>query len=167
MLNRIRLWHPLSRFLIPLHISFRLLDILRIQCLALAGAQFWQWTHPTDLALMLLAWGVPYRYAFLPTVAFRAFPLLGHELARVVEGQQLRGIELQRGWAQVLYFPRLLIPMCIRTLSVGNDMALAMELRGFGGQSKRTHLRTLTLRWWDCVLIGGLTLAVSYLCAFV
>jgi energy-coupling factor transport system permease protein len=130
-------------------LSVALLSTLRILCLALAGAQFWLWTHPTDLALMLLAWGVPYRYAFLPTLAFRAFPLLSHELEAVVEGQQLLGVELRRRWAQVWHFPRLFIPFCIATLSAGNDMALAMELRGYGSQARRTHLRRLTLRWWD------------------
>lgn len=139
-----------------------LLGVLRIQCLAAAGAQFWSWTHPTDLALMLQAWGVPYRYAFLPTLAFRAFPLLSHELARVLEGQQLLGIDLQRMRTQIRYFPQLLIPFCIVTLGVGNDVALAMELRGYGCQAERTHLRTLTARWWDyaacaaCVATIGL-----------
>src|SRR5512133_2148185 len=31
-----------------------LLGMLRVQCLAIAGAQFWLWQHPTDLALMLV-----------------------------------------------------------------------------------------------------------------
>jgi energy-coupling factor transport system permease protein len=126
-----------------------LLSMLRIQCLAAAGAQFWLWTHPTDLALMLQAWGVPYRYAFLPTLAFRAFPLLSHELERVLEGQQLLGVDLQRARTQIRCFPQLFIPFCIVTLGVGNDVALAMELRGYGAQAERTHLRTLTVRWWD------------------
>jgi energy-coupling factor transport system permease protein len=126
-----------------------LLGLLRVQCLAAAGVQFWMWTHPTDLALMLQAWGVPYRYAFLPTLAFRAFPLLSHELARVLEGQQLLGIDLQRARTQIRCFPQLFIPFCLVTLEVGNDVALAMELRGFGCQAERTHLRTLTAHWWD------------------
>jgi energy-coupling factor transport system permease protein len=120
------------------------------------------WTHPTDLALMLLAWGVPYRYAFLPTVAFRAFPYLSHELEGVLEGQQLLGFELQRAWAQVRHFPQLLIPFCIATLGAGNDMALAMELRGYGSQARRTTLRTLTIRCWDYAACGACLGAISF-----
>jgi energy-coupling factor transport system permease protein len=130
-------------------LSVSLLDMLRVQCLAVVGAQFWLCTHPTDLALMLQAWGVPYRYAFLPTLAFRAFPLLSHELERVLEGQQLLGVDLQRARTQIRRFPQLFIPFCIVTLGVGNDVALAMELRGYGSQAERTYLRILTVHWWD------------------
>ncbi|HEX9115721.1 MAG TPA: energy-coupling factor transporter transmembrane component T [Anaerolineae bacterium] len=142
-----------------------LLSVLRVLCLALAGSQFWSWTHPTDLALMLSGWGVPYRYAFLPTLAFRAFPLLSHELAAVLEGQQLLGIDMQRAWDQITHFPQLFIPFCTTTLGAGNDMALALELRGYGSQARRTHLRTLTVNWWDCAA-GAICLAVI-VCALV
>jgi len=141
-----------------------LLGCLRVQCLAVAGTQFWLWTHPTDLAIMLMGWGVPYRYAFLPTVAFRALPLLAHELEQVLDGQELLGLEIRRGWTQIRNLPSLVVPFCLRTLRVGNDMALAMELRGYGAGSARTHLRPVDAHWWDYALaagvLAGLALAI-------
>jgi energy-coupling factor transport system permease protein len=139
-----------------------LLSTLRILCLALGGAQFWSWTHPTDLALMLLDWGVPYRYAFLPTLAFRALPLLSHELEGVMEGQQLLGVELRHAWAQVRHFPRIFIPFCITTLGTGNDVALAMELRGYGSQARRTSLRTVQVHWWDYAACAACLGAIGF-----
>jgi energy-coupling factor transporter transmembrane protein EcfT len=118
-------------------LKLALVTLLRLPALALSLVQFGQWIQPAELSRLLASWGVPRRYALLPTLAFRALPLLQIELQRVIEGQELRGVELHGALHRALAIPRLLLPMTLSTLRLASDMSLALELRGYGSETQR------------------------------
>lgn len=137
---------------------------LRLANLSLLFVEYMMWTHPTDIALMWISLGVPYRYSMLGALAIRFFPIMHGEVARIQEAQQVRGRPLHTTRQRIAGLVTVVLPFVLRVLRRTNDVAVAMELRGFGFARTRTFSRTLlmTRRDWAAavVLLGALGLRV-------
>lgn len=94
-------------------------------------------------------------------MALRFIPLLMEETDRVVRAQLSRGARLDQGGPirRLLAFIPVLIPLFVIIFRRADDMALAMEARGYRGGEGRTRMRPLEWKRAD-------GLAVS-LCAVV
>jgi energy-coupling factor transport system permease protein len=132
---------------------------LKLYCTVLLFLQFTLWTHPTDLAQALVKSGLSYRYAMLTGLALRFLPILEEELGNLFDAQGARGIELGSPLRKGLALPSITVPLCLRTLRRANEVALAMELRGYGFQPHRTYTHTIAYRPADYVMTA--TLAIS------
>jgi energy-coupling factor transport system permease protein len=113
----------------------------RLYVVALASLQFVSWTHPTDLALILVALRLPYRYALLVGLGLRFLPVMADELRGIYAAQEARGLDLRGPARRALAFVPVLVPLCLRTLRRANEVSLAMELRAFGLSKTRTFSR--------------------------
>jgi energy-coupling factor transport system permease protein len=139
---------------------------LRLANLSLLGVEFMMWTHPTDIALMWVSLGMPYRYALLGGLALRFFPVLQREVARIFEAQQVRGQPLESPWQRIRGLVATLLPLVLRVLRRTNEIALSMELRAFGYAPTRTYLRQIRLTaldWGLLAVLAGLWLLRGYL----
>jgi energy-coupling factor transport system permease protein len=139
---------------------------LRLANLSLLGVEFMMWTHPTDIALMWVSLGMPYRYALLGGLALRFFPVLQREVTRIFEAQQVRGQALETPWQRIRGLVATLLPLVLRVLRRTNEIALSMELRAFGYAPTRTYLRQIRLKALDrglLALLAGLWLLRGYL----
>jgi energy-coupling factor transport system permease protein len=90
-------------------------------------------------------------------VALRFIPLLGRELERLLKAQAARGAEMGRGRGGPVQrvrrtFP-LLVPLFVATLRRAEELALAMEARGYVGGRDRTTLVHLQMRPADVVAL--------------
>ncbi len=107
-------------------------------------------------ALRLL--GLPYGVAFMVTSGMRYVPLIGLKIRHIIEAQRSRGIDLGLRLRNVKNLLSLLMPLLVQSFILAEDMAVAMESRGFGrkGRSfrKRYHFG---LKDW----------AVSLACVFL
>lgn len=129
----------------------------RLANLALFFVCFTMWTHPMDIVQMFDRAGLPYRYAMLINLALRFFPVLQHEMRRIQDAQQARGLDLEGAWKRVLGLRKVLLPMLLRVLRRTEDIAVSMELRGYGYDHDRTYVRRIRLRPVDSAALVVLT----------
>lgn len=129
---------------------------LRLANLSLFGVEFMMWTHPVDIALMCVSFGLPYRYAMLGGLALRFFPVLQQEVGRILDAQQARGQPLQTPFQHLRGLVAVILPLVLRVLRRTNEIALSMEMRGFGYAPDRTYLRQIGMRRLDWALVAGL-----------
>ncbi len=108
-----------------------------------------------DFILGLVQWKVPYELAFMVTIAMRFLPLFRDEFINVVTAVQLRGVELKQvSWGKrIELFRCLLFPVVFSALLKAQQLAVAMESRGFRAYPQRTYLRRLDFIWADYLVM--------------
>jgi energy-coupling factor transport system permease protein len=114
---------------------------------------------PTSLTLLLLKTGLNYRYAMLVSLSLRTFPLLERELGKIYDSQQARGMELRGTLRKLIRLLPVMMPFVLRALRRANEIAVAMELRGFGYGKERTWQRTIALGSWDRIALVVIAVA--------
>lgn len=125
------------------------LGIARTAAVTLAAVQFMGWTTATEAAMMLISWGISYRYAMLIVVAKRFLPLMQKEFLAISESQSVRGYPSETIKNKIKNLPLTFMPMLYRAVRHSTDIALAMELKGFGRSRQRTFGRQLSLKGWE------------------
>lgn len=134
---------------------------LRLANLSLLFVSYLMWTHPVDLALMGIRFGLPYRYAMMIGLALRFFPILQGEVVAIQEAQQVRGQPLHRTRERIAGMLSVMLPFILRALRRTGEITLAMELRGFGYAPTRTFLRRIAMRPSDWLVTGLIALAAG------
>ncbi len=115
--------------------------------------------------------GLPDRLAYTMELSFRFIPTLARNFQVTLDAQRARGFELDAGRGNFVQKIRrvapLIIPVTMNAIVSSEDIANAMDLRGFG-QQKRTWLYELKFHWWDWAIIAfsALLLAAVLLLAF-
>lgn len=115
--------------------------------------------------------GMPDRLAYTMELSFRFIPTLARNFQVTLDAQRARGFELDAGKGNIVQKIRqvapLLIPVTMNAIVSSEDIANAMDLRGFG-QRKRTWLYELKTHWWDWVIVAfsALLLIVTLLLAY-
>lgn len=123
--------------------SAAILGTLRTIAVSVAAIQMMTWTPSEDITLMLVGWHVPYRYAMLVTMTERFLPLLKEEYASIVESQAVRGVATNGIVNKLKMLPATLMPFLYRAIRHTSEIALSMELRGFGKSKTRTFAKDL------------------------
>lgn len=141
-------------------LSAGLLVALRLVSMGIAFIMFSMTTDPFDWGLAMYQSGLPYRIAFMFAFAMRFFPLLQEELGVIRDALAARGSDtfsLSRP-AQFLRGVAIsVLPLGVGALRRSQDIALAMELRGFGYAEeagiKRVLFRDIRLRPRDYLVM--------------
>ncbi|MDD3899508.1 MAG: energy-coupling factor transporter transmembrane component T [Syntrophomonadaceae bacterium] len=128
--------------------------VLRIT-VVIAAAMLLTTFSSRDFVLGLVQWRVPYELAFMVSIALRFLPIFRDELINVVTAVQLRGVELKKiPWGQKLaMYRRLALPIVYSAMLKAQQLAIAMEARGFRAYPRRTYLRRLEFYWGDYVVM--------------
>jgi energy-coupling factor transport system permease protein len=116
--------------------------------LTVVGFLFFVNTAPEDLANALVKTGVPYKAAFVVSAAMQFVPILGRKARCVLEAQKARGLPLTGGWQAIRRYPAFLLPLLVQAFQLAEELAEAMECRGFG-RSGRTFFKQFALRPLD------------------
>lgn len=170
-----RLWLNLLRALLPMLVffvvvmlfSFDLAEaiggMLRLVAITTAFFVFFQTIAPEDLANALVKMGVPYIFAFILTTAMQFVPVLSRKMQDIMDAQRARGIRLERDWASLRNYPALFAPLLIESFTLADQLAEAMEARGFGSP-RRTFAREFALRAPDyaIIVVGILLLLIGW-----
>jgi len=103
--------------------------------------------------------GVPYRVGFAITLAFRLVPLFIDSAVTVVQAQSLRGYDFNRGGPleRVRRYVPVVIPVFMGALRKANNMAMALEARGFGMNAAPTSFIDYPIRPRDIAALALLT----------
>ena len=137
--------------------------VLRLLALVTASVWFFALTPPEELGESLLASGMSPQAVFLLEGTLRFAPAMAALAREVREAQESRGIRLDG-----VYLFRnglaLLAPLLTSVMHFADELAEALEVRGFGGPA-RTPLAEYRLRTWDWALaLGALALTGVMLC---
>lgn len=155
-----------------LYIAFRLMLMIMITTSLTAT------TKPLDLTLGiedLLApfdkMGVPsHEIAMLISIALRFIPDLIDETQRIMKAQTSRGVDLQEGsfMEKINAILSLIVPLFVSAFQRAEDLANAMEARGYAPGEKRTRYKQLQMVGKDylfmaaagCVLVACIVLSI-------
>ncbi len=114
---------------------------------------FFSITEPEDLANALVKSGLPYPVAFVLSTSLQFVPVMGRKVKSVVDAQRARGIPLDPGWAAIRHYPAFLAPVLIQAFQLAEELAEAMECRGFGLPG-RTFLKEFRMGARDWAVLG-------------
>ncbi|HLH76692.1 MAG TPA: energy-coupling factor transporter transmembrane component T [Candidatus Binataceae bacterium] len=146
---------------------------LKLAELLATSVLFLSTTKVEEFAAGLALLGVPYRASFAITLSFRLVPLFIDAALMVVQAQALRGHDFSRGglFARLRRYLPVTIPVFMGALRKANNMAMALEARGFGYSSHPTSYLQYRMRWFDLlalilVCLIGLAYFAIYLCGY-
>ena len=109
--------------------------------------------------------GVPsHEIAMLISIALRFIPDLIEETTRIIKAQESRGVDLKEGSfkERIMAILSLIVPLFVSAFQRAEDLANAMEARGYGPGQKRTRYKVLKMkgRDWTLLTCSFLTLAL-------
>jgi energy-coupling factor transport system permease protein len=134
--------------------SLRLLTLTSIFFL------FFRTTAPEDLGNALVKVGLPYTFAFVLSTSLQFVPVISRKAQNVVDAQRSRGIPLEPGLPALRHYPALLAPLLIQAFQLADELAEAMEARGFG-RPGRTFWRDYRLGALDWLVLAGAAIALA------
>jgi energy-coupling factor transport system permease protein len=90
-------------------------------------------------------------------IAIRYIPLLAQVAERIAKAQASRGAAWQGNssglWKRVRMVVPLLIPLFIISMRRAENMALAMDARGYGGKIQHSSMLEMKFRWVDGLVV--------------
>jgi energy-coupling factor transport system permease protein len=129
-----------------------LLAGFKLWALTTVGYLFFITTPPEDLANSLVKAGLPYSVAFVMGAGMQFVPVLGRKARDVIDAQKARGMPIQIGFKSLRSYPALLVPLLVQAFQLAEELAEAMETRGFG-RPGRTFYKNFALTCWDYTII--------------
>ena len=96
--------------------------------------------------------GLPsHEIALMMTIALRFIPTLMEETDKIIKAQQARGADFESGnlIQKAKNMVPLLVPLFISAFRRANDLAMAMEARGYHGGEGRTKMHPLEYKKTD------------------
>lgn len=109
---------------------------LRMLCMTMVFVYLLATTRMQDLTASLVTQcKIPYEYAFMFTAALRFVPDFISESSMVQEAQVCRGMSNKGNIVKRFKsYASVMQPLILKSLSRSETMALALELKGFGGK---------------------------------
>lgn len=116
--------------------------------------------------------GVPaHEIAMMISIALRFIPTLIEETERIMKAQASRGVDLQEGKLKekIMAILSLIVPLFVSAFQRAEDLANAMEARGYAPGQRRTRYKQLKFKLRDYMLLAGSVLMTAVICvmAFV
>jgi len=127
---------------------------LRVLALTSTFFLFFRTTPAEDLGNALVKMGLPYEVAFVLSVSTLFVPVIGRKAQHVMDAQRARGIPLEPGLRALRHYPALVGPVLVQAFQLADELAEAMEARGFG-RPGRTFAREVRMRAVDWAAIAG------------
>lgn len=119
---------------------------LRFGELVLSSFIFFQTTTVDEMSKALLALKLSYSFVFIFSSAVRYVDLISIKFKEIKEAQKARGIDMR-----LKNFHAILLPLIVGIFVLAEDLAEALESRGFTCK-KRTIFRPLHWRWNDTLV---------------
>ena len=143
---------------------------IKIDSMIIAGLIFLSTTKAEEIILGLIRLRVPYQAAFAFSLAIRMVPTIIGTALTVTEAQRSRGLNLESGGplARLRKHIPLLVPIFLHTLRNTDQLAKALESRGFGARRERTSYLVVGFHAADALALvaGALVLAIFLIIRF-
>ncbi|HDZ89694.1 MAG: energy-coupling factor transporter transmembrane protein EcfT [Deltaproteobacteria bacterium] len=109
---------------------------LRLFNLLAVSALFFQAMDPAELGDGFRKIGFPYEFSFILTTSLRYVPLIGRRIRLIMDAQRARGIDLRPRIRNIPRFLALLMPLLVQAFVLAEQLAMAMESRGFARKGR-------------------------------
>jgi energy-coupling factor transport system permease protein len=131
---------------------------LKLALLLSSSILFLSTTTIEEFTTSLVSLHVPYRVAFAMSLAFRLVPLFMDSALTVVQAQSLRGYDFNQGnlFERMKRYVPAVIPVFMGALRRANNMAMALEARGFGMGTTPTSFVEYRMRPRDVMALATL-----------
>ncbi|MCR4405633.1 MAG: energy-coupling factor transporter transmembrane protein EcfT [Anaerolineae bacterium] len=152
------------------------IQIYRLCLLVISASLLTFTTSPVQLAHGLEAMLFPLERIRLPvrelamvlTIALRFVPTLQEEIDKIAKAQRARGVDLSAGGPlrRARNLVPIFVPVFVSAFRRADELAMAMDARGFRGAAHRTHMRKLYLGLQDllaALVVLGLALVTIWL----
>lgn len=95
--------------------------------------------------------------AMMISIALRFIPTLIEETQRIMKAQASRGVDLQEGTIKekIMAILSLIVPLFVSAFQRAEELANAMEARGYAPGEKRTRYKQLKMKMPDYLLLLG------------
>lgn len=105
--------------------------------------------------------------AMTVSIALRFIPTLLEETDRIYKAQSSRGVDFHRGGLKAKFkgVVALLIPLFVSAFSMSDDLAFALEARGYNPTAKRSQYRVLKWHYQDTIVLIITAIYMSLLIA--
>ncbi len=119
---------------------------------------------PQEMGNALRKMGMPYEISFILTTSLRYVPMIGRKVRQISDAQQSRGIDLRPRIKNISNFMALMMPLLVQSFILADELALAMESRGFGCKRRSTRKKYhLTFKEYGVMAISlGLLIALIW-----
>ena len=127
-------------------------------------------TDPSEFAASLNKIGVSYKVAYTVSIALRYIPDVQRDYKDISFAQQARGIDLsskEKLSKRIKNSAAILMPLIFSSLERIDKISLAMELRAFGNNKKRTWYNSRKFGKIDYIFIVILLIIVAISIAMV
>ena len=106
--------------------------------------------------------------AMMITIALRFIPTLFEETSRIIKAQKSRGADFESGglMRRARAYVPVLIPLFVIVFKRAENLAVAMEARGYAGGEGRTRMRPLMWRRSDGAALAGFIFLSALLVVF-
>ena len=121
-------------------------------------------TDPSEFAASLNKIGVSYKIAYTVSIALRYIPDVQRDYKDIAFAQQARGVDLsskEKISKRIKNSAAILMPLIFSSLDRIDKISLAMELRAFGNNKKRTWYNSRKFGKIDYLFIGILIIIVA------
>jgi energy-coupling factor transport system permease protein len=123
-------------------LALRLLNLLTVSLV------FFQKITPEEVGDAIRKLGIPYEWSFIMTTSMRYVPLISRRIRQIVDAQRSRGIDLRPRLRNVPNFMALLMPLLVQSFLLSEELAMAMESRGFRSKG-RSFRRDYRIAPWE------------------
>ena len=139
---------------------------LKLTTFLAVGTLFLSTTKVEEFAYALTRLGLPYKLGFTMTLAFRLVPAFVESSFAVVQAQRCRGFDFDKGslLQRLRKYVPVIIPVFIGALRRADNMAMALEARGFQKTTPRTFYQRYVFTRRDALtLVFLIAVAAFYL----
>ncbi|MGK7876799.1 MAG: energy-coupling factor transporter transmembrane protein EcfT [Xenococcaceae cyanobacterium] len=117
---------------------------LRLLAITLPAPLLASTTPPADLIRALQAARLPSFLILSLMLIWRFLPIIQQETQRILEANQLRGVDLTCQPTQ--WFSGLFVPLIFQIVSYADDVTIGLQTRGYDPEAPRSNSQPLT---WD------------------
>ncbi|MFX1451481.1 MAG: energy-coupling factor transporter transmembrane component T family protein [Promethearchaeota archaeon] len=145
-------------------IFYGLMISLRFMILIFAGSIFAMTTNRKDFLLALTKMKIPYIISFMVSLALYFLPLILLESDEIQMAMEAKGISITHGGirARLANLKTLLTTILFNFILNTNNMAMALQARGFRIKGKRTYFHEISISILDViVLFSTILLTIS------
>ena len=150
--------------------------VWRVYLMILITTVFTATTKPLNITLAIEDLLKPLKYIRFPVhelamiiaIALRFIPTILAEASKIISAQASRGVDLKNGRfrEKVKSLSSLVVPLFVSAFQKADDLANAMDARGYNPKAKRTRYRKLKVRFvdvlWLILIMAVLTFAILY-----
>ena len=148
--------------------------VVRLMLMVIITTVLTATTKPLDLTLGIEKLLKPFEKVGVPahiiammiSIALRFIPTLIEETQRIMNAQASRGVDLENGSIKekIMAILSLIVPLFVSAFDRADQLANAMEARGYDPSRKRTRYKVLKMQTID---YASMLLSVVVLCACI